>query len=263
MDPITGGAIITGVGGLLNNLFGRSQSRRNIDRTHRHQMALSEYQYGKELEMWNRANAYNHPVQQMNRLSEAGINPHLAYMKGTINNVTSTRMPEYQAPTVDYSGHLPFKIPNMLGAYQDIMLRQAQTNNVEAMTREKNEMTNLAKLKGEVEAALIDSKIKGGKARARSDAAMAKYNEKTLEDRIDLIANERQKSALDIKLKEEIKKLKISENEIAKFKKDIWRKKSEWAKGDMSERDSILFRKLAQIAEMLGISMDDIINSDY
>ena len=32
---------------------------------------------------------YNKPINQMARLAEAGINPHMAYSKGTINNIAS------------------------------------------------------------------------------------------------------------------------------------------------------------------------------
>ena len=35
------------------------------------------------LEQWNRNNAYNHPVAQMQRLKAAGLNPDLMYGQGT------------------------------------------------------------------------------------------------------------------------------------------------------------------------------------
>ena len=47
---------------------------------------MAEYAYSKDLEMWQAQNAYNHPTEQMARLKEAGINPHMAYMKGNLPN---------------------------------------------------------------------------------------------------------------------------------------------------------------------------------
>lgn len=41
---------------------------------------------------------FNLPINQMKRLEEAGINPHMAYMKGTLNNTTSGTLPKYQRP---------------------------------------------------------------------------------------------------------------------------------------------------------------------
>lgn len=40
---------------------------------------------------WNMMNAYNHPIEQMNRLRMAGLNPHLIYGKGAENVATMIR----------------------------------------------------------------------------------------------------------------------------------------------------------------------------
>lgn len=43
---------------------------------------------------------YNKPINQMARLVEAGINPHMAYSKGTINNI-ATPVPNLSAPQLN------------------------------------------------------------------------------------------------------------------------------------------------------------------
>lgn len=46
---------------------------------------LARYQNEWNLEQWNRENEYNHPVEVMKRLAEAGINPNLVYANGAAN----------------------------------------------------------------------------------------------------------------------------------------------------------------------------------
>ena len=61
------------------------------------QREWQERMYGRQrtdqekwaLAQWHRENKYNSPIEQMARLKAAGINPNMAYMKGTLNNVTS------------------------------------------------------------------------------------------------------------------------------------------------------------------------------
>ena len=60
----------------LNALFGNSAA----SKTRKHQRWLAEYQYQKDLEMWNKQNEYNNPSNQMARLKDAGLNPNLVYL---------------------------------------------------------------------------------------------------------------------------------------------------------------------------------------
>lgn len=56
---------------------------------------LAQYSFNKNLDMWEKQNEYNSPKNQMKRLKEAGLNPHLIYGKGTVGNAQT--MPQYQA----------------------------------------------------------------------------------------------------------------------------------------------------------------------
>jgi len=60
------------------------------ERANKANQRMAEYQNQQNLQQWNRQNQYNSPTQQMQRLKEAGINPNMAYAKGTINNTTSS-----------------------------------------------------------------------------------------------------------------------------------------------------------------------------
>lgn len=74
------GDIIGGIGSIGSKLgewwLGEQSKRGEEDR-----------RWDKEMAFWRQQNEYNLPSNQMKRLKDAGINPHMAYMKGTINNV--------------------------------------------------------------------------------------------------------------------------------------------------------------------------------
>lgn len=58
---------------------------------------LAEYEWSKNLEMWNLQNEYNSPTAQMQRLKDAGLNPNMMY--GNISSGNASVLPKYQAPT--------------------------------------------------------------------------------------------------------------------------------------------------------------------
>lgn len=85
------------------------------------------------LQDWEMQNAYNSPAAQMQRLKDAGLNPHLVYGNGA--NATSGQMPRSSdAPNVSldalkFEGSAP-----MLSQYYDTQVKQAQTDNLKAQT---------------------------------------------------------------------------------------------------------------------------------
>lgn len=88
--------IATGLGGMFNYFGGKSAetnairaNQANIDfqrqtnDTNAVRAALMANQERKwAVQDWEKQNAYNHPLQQMQRLKEAGLNPHLVYGSG-------------------------------------------------------------------------------------------------------------------------------------------------------------------------------------
>lgn len=70
------------IGSSLASMFGPSDER------------LERRQYNLEkkraLELWNMENAYNSPLQQMQRLQEAGLNPMLVYSSGNVTGNSSS-----------------------------------------------------------------------------------------------------------------------------------------------------------------------------
>jgi len=125
--------IVGAAGGLVQSIIGGIQSRKNVKDTNQANRELAEYQYSKDLEMWNRGNEYNAPTMQMERLRDAGLNPNLAYGSGSVAGNTATQLPKYQAPKMDFSGReAPVNVMDTIGAYQDFELKNAQIDQAKA-----------------------------------------------------------------------------------------------------------------------------------
>lgn len=118
MEPLTTAALISAGANIIGGGLSAIQSRRNVRDTNRANVQqadlafkrnkeLAQYTFDRNLEMWKLQNKYNAPGAQMQRLQEAGLNPHLMYGKGTVGNAQG--MPQmqqtpYVAPRMDYSG---------------------------------------------------------------------------------------------------------------------------------------------------------------
>lgn len=128
------GNLVSGaIGGIANIVSSAGQarmSRENTDKTIAANQKLAEYQYSKDVEMWNKANEYNSPSAQMERYKAAGLNPNLIYGNGASAGNTANSLPKYQAPTVRYD-YMPWaNLGNALSQYADLELRAAQIDNL-------------------------------------------------------------------------------------------------------------------------------------
>lgn len=146
MLPIWG-PIIAGAAALAGTIGQAISNRKAEKRQNQANRQLAQFQYNKDLEMWNKANTYNAPEAQMSRLKEANLNPNLVYGGGNVTGNATAQLPKYQAPQQEYNA-LPISQIAMqtLGAYQDISVKQAQTDNIKTQTRlaELNEMQKQA-----------------------------------------------------------------------------------------------------------------------
>lgn len=116
MDPITGAALITAGGSIINSLFGSSSqdkankaNRELAEYSYEQQKLMAEKAYERDIDMMNRYNAYNAPAAQMERLTSAGLNPNLVYGSGNVagnqSGQVSYKPPKYEAPTMKpYTG---------------------------------------------------------------------------------------------------------------------------------------------------------------
>ena len=125
--------MITAGGSLLSNLLGFGSQAA----TNKAQMQLAEYQYEKNLEMWNRQNEYNLPSAQRQRLLDAGLNPALMYGSGHISN-TASDAPSYDAPHLGaYTNFGDFGASASISAYLSASKSVAEIDNIEEDTNVK------------------------------------------------------------------------------------------------------------------------------
>lgn len=123
--------IIPAVGGVIDGIFSRKASKRNTDKTIQANKELAKYSYSKDLEMWERANAYDNPAAQMQRLKDAGLNPNLVYGSGSVTGNSSSTLPKYQTPRVDYNYEPAVQnVGGVLDQYLNMTMKQAQVDNL-------------------------------------------------------------------------------------------------------------------------------------
>lgn len=118
--------------GIMDQIF----AKRNVRLQTQANQKLAAYTNQMNIENWKRENQYNTPAAQMQRYKEAGLNPNLIYGQGTPGNAGS--IPNYQQPVTDVSLPLPQPLAqagNVISNYQDMKLKQANTDNVKQMTQ--------------------------------------------------------------------------------------------------------------------------------
>lgn len=142
------GAFSSAAGGFLGGVFngtmgylGQKQANEaNLQiarETNEANRKLAQYQWNKNLEMWNLQNQYNSPAAQMRRFKQAGLNPNLIYGQGNAGNATT--LPRYSAPTMQPVTVHPaiFQIGNaldVLGKYMDYRIKSAQEQQIRQQT---------------------------------------------------------------------------------------------------------------------------------
>lgn len=102
-------------GALYQGYQDRKTSKRNVDATNAANKAEAELAYQRSVEQQNVMNAYNSPQAQMERYSQAGLNPHLIYGQGTPGNQQG--IPQYQAANLEYR----YQAPNYGSALQSLL----------------------------------------------------------------------------------------------------------------------------------------------
>lgn len=90
---------------------------------------MADYQFDKDVEMWNMSNQYNSPKEQMARLREAGLNPNLVYGNGNAI-IPAQQAPKFTPAKADYK----LQAPDVLSKYMQLEMNQAQIPLINAQT---------------------------------------------------------------------------------------------------------------------------------
>lgn len=123
---IAGGAAIAGAG--INAWQTGRMNKKSIEFSRE----MYNRQYTDNLNLWHMQNEYNSPAAQMQRFTDAGLNPALIY--GQQNTSGPLGSPDVQKPQFD-SPRVGDAIPNALSAIDlttNLEMKQAQIDNIKA-----------------------------------------------------------------------------------------------------------------------------------
>lgn len=135
MEPVTASLIAAGIGAASQGANAFAQGKMN-KKTREWNEKMYGIQRTDALNDWMRQNEYNSPTAQMQRLRDAGLNPHLVYGGGA-NSVsqpirsTDAKSWSPQAPQIDLSGLANTALFRMY----DLNLKDAQKNQLEENTK--------------------------------------------------------------------------------------------------------------------------------
>lgn len=205
-------------------------------------MQMAEYNFNKNLEMYNLNNAYNTPTAQLERFQDAGINPNLIY--GRFESGNASNPPQMQRPqsaAAIWKGE-PIRMDPYMVA--DLKLKQAQTASINADTKLKEEQAGLTGLK-KVTETLQQEGIKLGND---LKSIQKLYDQATLNGRVEKV--EKELKALDGLIKNRDKDALIKG-----IKHEVLDARKEWDKVPSSK----MYVKLAVMGlKAMGISVESL-----
>lgn len=143
---LLGSAALTAGTSVFNSMQNYSQSKK---------MMKKQYQYN--MKQWNAQNEYNLPTNQMKRLADAGLNPHLVYGNGGATptaSLASSASPGRGSSDIDFGNPLAD-----LAAYQGVMNQKAVEDNTRANSDLTREQQHQLLLNGEKSREVQDKQI--------------------------------------------------------------------------------------------------------
>lgn len=161
------GAAILGGASLISNFLGNKEASNNVDaqlkaqaeenqKTRDYNFMLAQKQNQWNLEQWERENAYNSPINQLQRLKDAGLNPDLLQAQNVQSLSASSPNMTSGAPAVPQDFTALGQKPTLSQAFNeaiksgyigaDTLAKVEDTQRIIADTERLNEMSkNIAK----------------------------------------------------------------------------------------------------------------------
>lgn len=178
--PVVGAALVAGGTSLLGNALGASSARAanatNLQIARENNQAQRELfheQMAYNTDMWNKQNQYNLPVNQVQRLLAAGINPAAVYGNGAISEagqLTAPNAPQMQRAEVrpftpDFSG-----VGDAVNAFFDNQMKSKaaestgidnQAKMIDLQFKAQHHYADLLEQKHRIDNIIADSHLKG------------------------------------------------------------------------------------------------------
>lgn len=181
------------VGSLLGAGFNSAASKRAADTAYSRQKELMALQNQYAVENWSREVNYNDPKQQMNRLKDAGLNPHLVYGSGSVG-LESPGIAAPSAPSAPMQASAP---GNFGAAVSDAVnaavgIAQAKKAGVETIGQNIENEYALKTLNDRIDQIAIDNNWKKADiARIKETTAQIMEQKNLITGQIDLMLTEK------------------------------------------------------------------------
>lgn len=144
--------LTAGVGSVVNavgNGIASYNNLKSVRETNEANFRLAQWQNEQNVKMWNMNNEYNSPSSQMQRLSQAGLNPNLVYGNGSVGN-SSSAPTAASAPTMQ-AYQMPQNVLGDLSSMMDNFLKLAQVKKTEQETDNLAETQRLTRFQAQKE----------------------------------------------------------------------------------------------------------------
>lgn len=235
------GPTVSGVSNIVGNIVGASgskkaakiaakQSEKNLLAQMQFEREQSNLEWQRNLEQWNRENAYNDPSQVVKRLQDAGLSPALAL--GNYAGNTAASSPTYNRGHVDFS-----KVKSEGGGFYAQALGSFLTNLVPNIVSVMNGTKEVEMKDAAIKGYMSDSNLKDTQADAlrtesivrlmnglmdfsskRFDYGMKRH---LMGNSIEMALKNLEKLKMDIESSKMLNSLR--ELEIKSKKNDLWR----------------------------------------
>lgn len=157
---------------IINDLFQQKTSEDN--RAFAREQATTAYD--RQIEQWNRQNAYDSPSAQMQRFIEAGLNPNLIYSDMGLGNVVQ------EAPVGNNASSPAVRMPNLGAAITDARLADVQIERLKTQNENDTKMTDAQITKFAHENDLMDISVKRAAADIEYTMTQKDYTTQQLEN---------------------------------------------------------------------------------
>lgn len=216
---------------------------------------MAEYEYSKNLEMWNRANEYNTPEKQMLRLRQAGLNPNMVYGQGTVTGNVSGQLPRYQAPTAQFK--MPaMSMPDEISKFQNVQMNQVQIDNMRMQTALMEQDTISKKIENQLkvirgEGLGLDVKMK----RESFAPTLEKTQQEALQSKVRTGSEEIKQAGYreDVEIKRQILQTKQTEQQIREQELIFKQYENALRALGITSSDNVILRALIQTGTLQGM----------
>lgn len=261
-------ALIPAIAAVASTAISAISQNRSNKKTNQANMRLAQYQFEQEKEMIRQQNEYNSPSAQMMRYQDAGLNSNLIYSQGNPGNQSSHA--SYQAPHIEVK-RVPFADPlGAITAYQDMNMRQAQIDAIEANTQNVQARTANEGLKGALYGVTKETKdfaletSRGLRPyqfeKAQLELDQRKLNVEGTLRKFLLMSRDEQLKVLDIAAKQKGLTTIDLKNEALEQEIIFKRYKNYFQSIGVKESDNPIVKMIARAFNKAGITLDNLGN---